>query len=63
MNDIEKARKKKRGATGWTLDEIKKKVQQERDAYKKLGTGEPDALASGKDMKNVLEERDENKHD
>ncbi len=63
MNDIEKARKKKRDANGWTLEEIKRKAQQERDAYKKLSECEPDALASGKDMKKILEEKDDEKDD
>lgn len=63
INDIEKARRKKRDKSGWSIEEIKKIAQQERAAYKKLCGQEPDALASGKDMGKILEEDDNEKDD
>lgn len=59
MNDIEKARRKKRDSSGWTLEEIKKRALAERQAYEKLAQSEPDALASGKRMDKILEDDDE----
>lgn len=59
MNDIEKARRKKRDSSGWTLEEIKKRALAERQVYEKLTESEPDALASGKCMDKILEDDDE----
>lgn len=61
MSDIEKARRKKRDSSGWTLEEIKKRAREERKAFEKLADSEPDALASGKGMDKVLEENDDEK--
>jgi hypothetical protein len=63
INDIEKARRKKRDKSGWSIEEIKKIAQQERAAHKKLCEQEPDALVSGKDMDKILEEDDNEKDD
>lgn len=59
LTDLQKARKKKREQTGWTIEEIKKRAAAERVRYKNLAEEEPDALASGGDMKKILEEDDD----
>lgn len=61
MNDIDKARRKKSDARSWTLEELKKKAEEERKGYKGLSADEPDALASGKGMDKILEEKDDEK--
>lgn len=63
MNEIDNARKKRRQKTGWTIEEIKEKARQEREAFKKLNECEPDALASGKGMEKIAEEADDEKED
>jgi hypothetical protein len=63
INDIKEARRKKRGNNGWNIEEIKRTAQQERAARTKLSEQEPDALASGKDMKKILENSDNEKDD
>ena len=57
--DIQKARQDKRQKQGWSEAEIKQRAAQERAKYKKFSEDEPDALASGGDMSNILEESDD----
>ena len=59
ITDIEQAKAKKRQETGWSLEEIREGIQKQRKAYKGLGDKEPDNLASGGDMKNILDEKEE----
>lgn len=61
-DDLQKARQKKINKKVWTLEEIKKRAEDERAAYKKLAEKEPEGLASGGDMSKILEE-DENEED
>jgi len=56
ISDIKKVRQGRRKKTGWTLEEIRKRADDENDAYKALDAHEPDALASGGDMGRILEE-------
>lgn len=59
ISDLARARQDKRQKTGWTMAEIKKRAAEERAAYKQLAENEPDELASGRDMDNILKERDD----
>lgn len=61
--NLQKIRQAKRQKTGWTAAEIKKRAAQERAAFKKLTENEPDALASGGDMANILEEKNDDEED
>ena len=63
LTDLQQARQNKRQKTGWTAEEIKKRAAEERAAYEKLAENEPDALASGGDMSNILEEPDNDEDD
>lgn len=63
VTDLKKVRQDKRQKTGWTTAEIKKRAAEERAKYKELAADEPDALASGGDMENILEESDDDKAD
>jgi len=53
---LKTVRQEKRDKTGWTLEEIKKRADEERERYKNNDLEEPDALASGGDMSKILEE-------
>ena len=57
--DLKKVRQDKRKIKGWTMEEIEKRAVEERSGYKKLAENEPDALASGQDMSNILEEKED----
>ena len=59
ITDLQKARRKKRDKAGWSIEEIKKRAEEERANYKKLTKEEPDALASGGDMTKIMEEEEE----
>lgn len=58
VTDLKTVRQEKRDKTGWTLEEIKKRAEAERERYKNNDLEEPDALASGGDMSKILEEDD-----
>ncbi|MGH1438981.1 MAG: hypothetical protein ACRBBR_02620 [Cellvibrionaceae bacterium] len=58
ITNLQIARQEKRDKTGWTLEEIKKRAEEERERYKNNDLEEPDALASGGDMSKILEEDD-----
>lgn len=55
---LQDARSKKR-RQGWSLSEIAKRAAEERALYEKIGTPGPADLASGGDMKKILEEPDD----
>lgn len=59
LTNLQDARQKKRKKNGWSLSEIEKRAAEERALYKKLAKNEPDELASGGDMKKILEESDD----
>ena len=59
IDDIQEARQKKAEKKTWTLEEIKKRAEEERAAYKKLTEKEPGDLVSGGDMEKILEEIDD----
>lgn len=56
--DLQDARRKKR-RQGWSLGEIVKRAAEERALYEKIASEEPADLASGGDMKKILEEPDD----
>lgn len=58
-DDLQKARNNKAAKKVWTLEEIKKRAEEERAAYEKLVESEPGNLASGGDMRKILEETDD----
>lgn len=53
--DLQDARRKKR-RQGWSLSEIAKRAAEERTLYEKIGSAESADLASGGDIKKILEE-------
>lgn len=57
--DFTKAKQEQRQQRGWTLEEIRARAAQERALYRGLGQAEPDNLASGGDMKKILEDSDD----
>ena len=59
VTDLKKVRQDKRKIKRWTMEEIEKRASEERSNYKKVAENEPDALASGKDMPNILEEKED----
>lgn len=63
IDDIQKARNKKAEKKVWTLEEIKKRAEEERAAHQKFSEDEPDHLVSGGDMKKILEEVDDEEDD
>lgn len=63
LADIKKARQERRQRTGWTLEEIRKRADEENEAYKALDASEPDNLVSGGDMKKILEEEENDEKD
>lgn len=56
---IKAMREARRNRTGWSLDEIAKRLKEERALYRQIGGKEPDVLASGGDMKKILAGDDE----
>ena len=56
--DLQEARQEKRDNSGWSIEEIRKRAAEEREAFKALAEKEPDSLASGGDMKNILKEEE-----
>jgi len=50
VTDLKTVKQEKREKTGWTLEKINKRAEEERNLYKKNNLGEPAALASGVDM-------------
>lgn len=61
ITPIEQARQKRRKQTGWTMAEIEKRLQEERELYRQIAGEEPDCLVSGGDMSKILEEVDDEK--
>jgi len=57
VTDIQKARQDKLQKTGWTHAEIKKRTAEERVTYAKLAENVPDALASGGDVANIMDDK------
>lgn len=57
--NLTEVRQEKRQKSGWTIEEIRTRAAQERALYKGLGQSEPDELASGGDMKKILEEAED----
>lgn len=55
--NLTEVRQKNRQKSGWTIEEIRERAAQERALYKGLAENEPDDLASGGDMKKILEEK------
>ncbi len=60
ISDINKARRKKRDKTGWTMEEIKENAKKELEEFKNISEKEPDDLVSG-DMDKII--RGENDDD
>ena len=60
ISDINKARRKKRDKTGWTMEEIKENAEKELEDFKNISKDEPDDLMSG-DMDKII--RGENDDD
>ena len=58
VEDINKARQKKRDKNGWTEDEIKKSAEKELEEFKKIAEDEPDDLVSG-DMDKIIRGEDD----
>lgn len=61
-NDIDKARRKRRGRSGWTLEEIKNNAEKELKQYKEIAKDEPSDLSSG-DMDKIIRGEDGNECD
>lgn len=47
-NDIEKARRKKRDRSGWTLEEIKKNAEKELKKFQEIAKDEPSDFKIGR---------------
>ena len=58
VEDINKARQKKRDKNGWTEDEIKKNAEKELEELKKIAEDEPDDVVSG-DMDKIIRGEDD----
>ena len=52
-NDIDKARRKRRDRSGWTLEEIKKNAEKELKKFQEISKDEPSDLRSG-DMDKII---------
>lgn len=59
-NDIEKAQRKKRDRSGWTLEEIKKNAEKELKQFHEIAKDEPSDLRSG-DMDKIIRGEDDDK--
>jgi len=57
LTDLEKAHQARRKKMDWTMESIEQKAREEAAAYEKLAKNEPDAIASGGDMANILEDK------
>lgn len=58
-SDIERARRKRRSRSGWTLEEIKKNAERELKKFQDIAKGEPPELSSGDMDKIIRGEEDE----
>jgi hypothetical protein len=58
ISDINKARRKKRDKTGWTMEEIKENAKKELEEFKDISEDEPDDLVSG-DMDKIIRGEDD----
>jgi hypothetical protein len=58
LNDIDKAREKRRDRSGWTLDEIKKQAKSEIKTFQEMSKDEPPDLISG-DMGKIIRGEDD----
>lgn len=61
-NDIDKARRKKRDKSGWTLEEIKKNAENELKKFQEISKDEPSDLCSG-DMDKIIRGEDDDEDD
>jgi hypothetical protein len=61
-NDIEKARRKKRDRSGWTLEEIRKNAEKELKTFQEIAKDEPSDLRSG-DMDKIIRGEDDDEED
>lgn len=61
-NDIDKARRKRRDRSGWTLEEIKKNAEKELKKFQEISEDEPADLSSG-DMDKIIRGEDDNEDD
>ena len=57
--DLQQERRRKRDRTGWTLAEIRERAAKRAAANRELEKDEPPNLASGKDMKSIADEIDD----
>lgn len=53
--DLQQVRRKKRDRTGWTMAEIRASAAKRAAANRQLEKDEPPNLASGGDMKTILD--------
>jgi len=58
VEDIKKAREKKRDKTGWTIDEIQENAEKEYEQHKHISKDEPEDLVSG-DMDKIIRGEDD----
>lgn len=61
--DLQQARRAKRAKTGWTIAEIKERAAHRAATNHALEQNEPPNLASGKDMRNIATEPDNENED
>lgn len=61
-NDIDKARRKRRDRSGWTMDEIKKNAEKELKKFQEISEDEPSDLRSG-DMDKIIRGEDDDDED
>ena len=59
ITPIEQVRRERRKQTGWTLAEIEKRLQEERELYRQVAGEEPDCLVSGGNMGKILDEAED----
>jgi len=57
--DLQQERRNKRARTGWTMAEIRERAARRAAANRELEKDEPANLASGKDMKSIADETDD----
>jgi len=57
--DLQQERRNKRARTGWTMAEIRERAARRAAANRELEKDEPANLASGKDMKSIADETED----
>lgn len=58
--EIDKARRKKRDRSGWTIEDIKRNAKKEMEIFQEISKDEPSDLMSGDMDKIIHGEDDEN---